>query len=360
MNTFARRSAIIALALLAGTASAQSAGTRFVYLNLATEERVVSEFQARSGDPVIWGLVGDGQAIVVDDPARSPASDPLGRPALGSALVSGGDLRTPLAQAGQPITGVEFAYAISAPADPTGEGVIGLSLDIQFFENLRLPAALGAAGARSVATITVQDLAGNWAPSPALGGWTYSLDLEGTSLPFVLADASNGSADANSDGFPDFAYSFRFSQLQDGPKGVTTLPLARPATAPGGTGNATGSPNAIDVHSGSPSAGNYLGTLTLNPAASLSGSAKPYSTVFIALSGPCGASADYDRSGFVDSDDFVFFAADFAEGCTAAGAPGLLTPGYVCLGNADFDASGFVDSDDFTAFVKSFDAGCSG
>jgi probable HAF family extracellular repeat protein len=55
---------------------------------------------------------------------------------------------------------------------------------------------------------------------------------------------------------------------------------------------------------------------------------------------PCPA--DYDHSGFVDSDDFVAFSEDFASGRSAA----------------DIDGSGFVDSDDFVEFIARFSAGC--
>ncbi|HLO39846.1 MAG TPA: LamG-like jellyroll fold domain-containing protein [Phycisphaerales bacterium] len=54
----------------------------------------------------------------------------------------------------------------------------------------------------------------------------------------------------------------------------------------------------------------------------------------------CGA--DFDCSGFVDTDDFSAFVSAFEAGDEAA----------------DFDDSGFVDTDDFTAFVTSFEAGC--
>jgi hypothetical protein len=64
-------------------------------------------------------------------------------------------------------------------------------------------------------------------------------------------------------------------------------------------------------------------------------------------------SADYDGSGFVDSDDFIAFVADFEAGCTGAGDP---IP--ACFGSADFDGSGFVDSDDFISFAASFSVGC--
>ncbi|MCG3123287.1 MAG: hypothetical protein GIKADHBN_01699 [Phycisphaerales bacterium] len=52
--------------------------------------------------------------------------------------------------------------------------------------------------------------------------------------------------------------------------------------------------------------------------------------------------ADFDGSGFVDTDDFDAFVVAFEAG----------TP------DADFDGSGFVDTDDFDAFVLAFEAGC--
>ncbi|MCK6478523.1 MAG: hypothetical protein L6Q35_17040, partial [Phycisphaerales bacterium] len=52
--------------------------------------------------------------------------------------------------------------------------------------------------------------------------------------------------------------------------------------------------------------------------------------------------ADFDKSGFVDTDDYTAFVLAFE-----AGDP-----------SADFDQTGFVDTDDFTAFVIAFEAGC--
>ncbi|HLO41263.1 MAG TPA: LamG-like jellyroll fold domain-containing protein [Phycisphaerales bacterium] len=52
--------------------------------------------------------------------------------------------------------------------------------------------------------------------------------------------------------------------------------------------------------------------------------------------------ADFDGSGFVDTDDFDAFVYAFEEGDE----------------NTDFDGSGFVDTDDFTAFVLTFETGC--
>ncbi len=52
--------------------------------------------------------------------------------------------------------------------------------------------------------------------------------------------------------------------------------------------------------------------------------------------------ADYDNSGFVDTDDFTTFVLDYQAGER----------------DADFDHSGYVDTDDFDAFVRTFEAGC--
>ncbi len=52
--------------------------------------------------------------------------------------------------------------------------------------------------------------------------------------------------------------------------------------------------------------------------------------------------ADFDGSGFVDTDDFDAFVHAFEAGTD----------------DADFDQSGFVDLDDFVDFVHAFEAGC--
>lgn len=52
--------------------------------------------------------------------------------------------------------------------------------------------------------------------------------------------------------------------------------------------------------------------------------------------------ADFDHSGFVDTDDFDTFIASFISGDPSA----------------DFDGTGFVDTDDFDAFVRAFEGGC--
>ncbi|GMV27753.1 MAG: hypothetical protein AMXMBFR58_37840 [Phycisphaerae bacterium] len=57
---------------------------------------------------------------------------------------------------------------------------------------------------------------------------------------------------------------------------------------------------------------------------------------------PGSCPADFDGTGFVDTDDFTAFVLAFEAGTD----------------DADFDGTGFVDTDDFTAFVLAFEAGC--
>ncbi len=57
---------------------------------------------------------------------------------------------------------------------------------------------------------------------------------------------------------------------------------------------------------------------------------------------PAGCPADFDHSGFVDTDDYDAFVHAFEAGTL----------------DADVDASGFVDTDDFDAFVHAFESGC--
>jgi len=60
----------------------------------------------------------------------------------------------------------------------------------------------------------------------------------------------------------------------------------------------------------------------------------------VTLIGLC--TADFDESGFVDTDDFDAFVAAFEAGDDSA----------------DIDCSGFVDTDDFDTFVRRFEDGC--
>lgn len=55
-----------------------------------------------------------------------------------------------------------------------------------------------------------------------------------------------------------------------------------------------------------------------------------------------GCKADFDGSGFVDTEDFDAFVRAFEAGTQ----------------DADYDESGFVDTEDFDAFVRGFEAGC--
>jgi opacity protein-like surface antigen len=52
--------------------------------------------------------------------------------------------------------------------------------------------------------------------------------------------------------------------------------------------------------------------------------------------------ADFDGSGFVDTEDFDAFVRAYEAGDDSA----------------DFDGTGFVDTDDFDAFVRAFETGC--
>jgi hypothetical protein len=56
----------------------------------------------------------------------------------------------------------------------------------------------------------------------------------------------------------------------------------------------------------------------------------------------CTCPADFDQTGFVDTEDFDAFVRAYELGDQSA----------------DFDQTGFVDTDDFDAFVVAFEAGC--
>ncbi|MCG3123334.1 MAG: hypothetical protein GIKADHBN_01750 [Phycisphaerales bacterium] len=65
-----------------------------------------------------------------------------------------------------------------------------------------------------------------------------------------------------------------------------------------------------------------------------------YSTLMFIGNTSCPA--DFDGSGFVDTDDYDAFVQAFENGDQST----------------DFDCTGFVDTDDFDAFVQSFERGC--
>jgi hypothetical protein len=70
---------------------------------------------------------------------------------------------------------------------------------------------------------------------------------------------------------------------------------------------------------------------------------------------PCAA--DFDGSGFLDADDFVFYLDQFARGCVGPGED-VFGANPDCFKSADFDQSTFVDVDDFVAYFAAFQAGC--
>jgi hypothetical protein len=66
---------------------------------------------------------------------------------------------------------------------------------------------------------------------------------------------------------------------------------------------------------------------------------------------------DADRSGFLDSDDFIAYVTAFERGCVSVGF-GAELPDPDCKARADYDYSGFVDSDDFIQYIEAFNNGC--
>jgi hypothetical protein len=75
--------------------------------------------------------------------------------------------------------------------------------------------------------------------------------------------------------------------------------------------------------------------------------------LFTALECAEACAADFDGSGFVDSDDFTLFVDSFSRGCVGVGVPV-----HQCQASADLDSTGFVDSDDFVLFALAFANGC--
>lgn len=75
------------------------------------------------------------------------------------------------------------------------------------------------------------------------------------------------------------------------------------------------------------------------------------------LAGFDRSTADFDSSGFVDSDDFVLYLDQFSRGCVGAGED-IFGANPACVRSADADGSGFIDADDFVAFIAAFQGGC--
>ncbi|MCG3122807.1 MAG: hypothetical protein GIKADHBN_01210 [Phycisphaerales bacterium] len=112
--------------------------------------------------------------------------------------------------------------------------------------------------------------------------------------------------------------------------GGFTAPAGNFLDAAGGGGNS----HTITLGTAEP--GEYSGVITITS----NDPDQPSRTV--AVSGVIFCKADFDRTGFVDLEDFDAFVAAFEEGSD----------------EADFDGSGFVDLEDFDAFVLQFESGC--
>jgi endonuclease/exonuclease/phosphatase family metal-dependent hydrolase len=100
--------------------------------------------------------------------------------------------------------------------------------------------------------------------------------------------------------------------------------------AAGGSGNA----HAISLNT--MEAGEFNGTLTITSNDPDQPSRQ------VSLTGRVWCAADFDRSGFVDFEDYDSFVEAFEAGTN----------------DADFDGSGFVDIVDFSEFVLRFEVGC--
>ncbi len=116
--------------------------------------------------------------------------------------------------------------------------------------------------------------------------------------------------------------------------------LTAPAgfTAPGGTFSdpAGGGGNAHQIALPTTDPGDFLGTLTI------ASNDPDQPSRLVTLTGRVWCRADFDRSGFVDIEDYDAFVMAFEAGTD----------------DADFDGSGFVDVEDFFAFVFQFQGGC--
>lgn len=124
--------------------------------------------------------------------------------------------------------------------------------------------------------------------------------------------------------------------------GIASLTYSMSAPAeyavPGGTFNepAGGGGNSHSVTLSTVDPGDFAGTLVI------ASSDPDQPSRIVNLAGRVWCRADFDRSGFVDIEDYDAFIAAFESGDDSA----------------DFDGTGFVDIEDFTLFVLQFEAGC--
>lgn len=86
----------------------------------------------------------------------------------------------------------------------------------------------------------------------------------------------------------------------------------------------------------------WEGDLPTYPPGSYDFGGDPKADFLMSLSGFTHCPSDFDRSGFVDLNDFVGFLNAFEDGTN----------------DADMDGTGFVDFEDYISFIGSFLAGC--
>jgi hypothetical protein len=111
--------------------------------------------------------------------------------------------------------------------------------------------------------------------------------------------------------------------------------------------DATGTQSWIDIYgAAAPGAANHAAgraaTIDSSGALITLGSDGLSSASFYSTIKYRACAADFDGTGFVDTDDYDAFVTAFEQGGD----------------DADFDGSGFVDTDDFDAFVYAFEVGC--
>ncbi|MCC6426427.1 MAG: hypothetical protein IT435_06365 [Phycisphaerales bacterium] len=212
------------------------------------------------------------------------------------------------------------------------------------------------------------------AGSPALADETAAIGLAGVQLKHNTNQSRNSSPDSID---PFYGYEYHITGKAKGDNGLfavmfpnpTDLAVILETLSPGSSAmlngtacNAAGThPFAADdiVVSGSQvilgipvtfsatvsvgiNASNFayfdLKNVSINPAALVGSMTITEGTA--TLTGLC--TADFDGSGFVDTDDFDAFVETFIAGDIAA----------------DMDCTGFVDTDDYDTFVVRFEAGC--
>ncbi|GMV25443.1 MAG: hypothetical protein AMXMBFR58_14740 [Phycisphaerae bacterium] len=211
-------------------------------------------------------------------------------------------------------------------------------------------------------------------PAAALGDDTASINLAGVQLK----NATNQSRSSSPDSIdPFFGYEYHIQGLAKGNSGIlaalfpnpTDLAVVLETLSPGSSAMLNGEAcNASGAHpfegtNITVSGSQVILGVTVNFSATVSVGIDASNHAYFSLTnvvlspsilvgsltitegsatiiGVC--TADFDDSGFVDTDDFDAFVAAFEAGDASA----------------DMDCTGFVDTDDFDAFVRRFEAGC--